>query len=260
MTQNTPIPDAALAELDRLHAAATPGELQARGFRLSHTANRRIDFSVEHLDEIGQLGTGPYQAIPFARREDAEWHAALHNAYLPLRQRLTDAESRLAEAERDRDELEAELEETRANSIEYEKDCTKALCGLAREFDYEWDGDGATADELREFISETVRHLRGYRDAEAVRRAKADCYDRICEHLGVESNVLGAIAARDAQQRREGAAGAESLWRIMYEPSFLGITAMTAGNFKAEIYGVIAYGDTPAKAIEQAAQRLREGK
>jgi len=85
-----------IAELKRLWAAATPGELQARGFRLSHTANRRIDLNVEHLDEIGQIGTGPYQAIPFARREDAEWHAALHNAFPDLIAALE-----AAEAERD---------------------------------------------------------------------------------------------------------------------------------------------------------------
>ncbi len=50
--------------------------------------------------------------------------------------------------------------------------------------------------------------LRQYQEDETQRRAKADCYDRICEGLGVQSNVLGAISARDAQQRREGAAEA----------------------------------------------------
>jgi len=79
-------------ELRALHAAATPGELQAVGYRLSHVKNRNIDFTVEHLDEIGQIGTGPYQAIPFARREDAAWLAAAHNNLIRIVDRLERAE------------------------------------------------------------------------------------------------------------------------------------------------------------------------
>ena len=168
---NNPLTDEQLAELDRMYAAATKG---------------------------------------MNWHEVAFWHAAIAQRYPALRQRLLDAESRLAEAERERDELEAELEEARANSIEYEKDCTKALCGLAREFDYEWDGDGATADDLREFISETVRHLKKMRDG---------------------------LAARDAQQRREGAAE----W-----------LEADANNADSQLW-------TREKQL-QAAKRLREGK
>ena len=81
--------------------------------------------------------------------------------------------------EGEREALECEVEELKDNSIEYEKDCTKALCSLARELDYEWDGDGATADDLREFISETLADLK--------RR-------------------VSNLASCDAKQRREGAA------------------------------------------------------
>lgn len=122
MTNNpTPITDAALAELDRLHAEAQK--------------------------TTWQMG---------AARE-------IYGKYPALRQRLADAE-------RERDELEVELEEARANSIEYEKDCTKALCSLAREFEYEWDMDGATADDLREFISETLTELQ--KQAQRLREEK----------------------------------------------------------------------------------------
>ena len=110
MPNNTPIPDAELAELRRLHGEAQKTTWQAGAAR-----------------EI-------YAAFP---------------ALL----------ARLEAAEKDRDNLEAELEEARDDSADYEKDCKKALCGLARELDYEWDGDGATADDLREFISETLTEL-----------------------------------------------------------------------------------------------------
>jgi hypothetical protein len=45
--------------------------------------------------------------------------------------------------------------------------------------------------------------LRRYREDETQRRAKADCYDRICDSLGVPSNALAALADRDARQRLE---------------------------------------------------------
>ena len=113
-TNNTPIPDAELAELRRLHAAA------------EETGSLHINFAVAQ--------NAIYRAFPGLL-------------------------ARLEAAEKDRDDLEAEVEELRANSIEYEKDSTKALCSLAREFDYDWDGDGATADDLREFISTTLDEL-----------------------------------------------------------------------------------------------------
>ena len=150
MAGNTdPITDERLAELDRLRAEATPGELQSRGYRLSHTANRRIDYSVEHVDEIGQIGTGPYQAIPFARVEDAKWHAAVHNAYPALR-------ARLAEAEREREER-------------------RIQAGRAQE---------------------ALRFLMNGLPAN----------DAVWAAYGNADSARAWLAARDAQQRREGAA------------------------------------------------------
>ncbi len=95
-------------------------------------------------------------------------------------------------------------------------------------------------------LLEYVRGLEGERDR--WKAAYADLY----------SGEGGK--SRDTQQRREGAKESDTLWRIMYEPSFLGITAMTAGNFKVEIYGLVEFGETPAAAIEQAAKRFREAK
>ena len=74
-----------LDALDKTYAAATPGELRGVGYRLSHVNNTRIEYDVRHIDEIGEPGYGqPYQAIPFARYQDAQWHAAIHNAYPAL--------------------------------------------------------------------------------------------------------------------------------------------------------------------------------
>ena len=86
-----------------------------------------------------------------------EFAHGMFDAFPALIAALEAAEARI-------DELEAEVEELESNSIEYEKDCTKALCSLAREFDYEWDGDGATADDLREFIATTVEEAVAQRE------------------------------------------------------------------------------------------------
>lgn len=84
------------------------------------------------------------------------------------------------------------------------------------------DADGAWIAASKNAFPDLLAYVRGlevereelrqYQEDETQRRAKSDCYDRICESLGVQSNVLGAIAARDAQQRREGAA--EELKRL----------------------------------------------
>ena len=85
---NNPLTDAALAELDRLFAAATPGEWQVSGSHIYGPDPKR-SLIAQTLD----WPTNSRDAI-----------AALHNAYPALRQRLLDAESRLAEVERERDE------------------------------------------------------------------------------------------------------------------------------------------------------------
>lgn len=65
--------------------------------------------------------------------------------------------ARLEAAEAKADEQEAQIEALELDGEEYEKDCKKALVSMASAFNYEWYGDGATADDLREFIQETVR-------------------------------------------------------------------------------------------------------
>ena len=79
---NNPLPDTALAELDRLQHGTTPRPWLYGKVWLDHVPN--------------------YMAV-----------IALHNAYPALRKRLTDAEARLAEAERERDQLRAEVEDIR---------------------------------------------------------------------------------------------------------------------------------------------------
>jgi len=98
--------------------------------------------------------------------------AALHNAFPSLLARLEAAERKV-------DELEAELEEARDNANGFEKDCKTALVTIATRLGFEWDGDGATADTLLEHVWQTVEEAR---------------------------RQLSGLAARDAQQRREGAA------------------------------------------------------
>lgn len=97
MTNNsTPLPDAALAELDRLHAAA----LFQYGVRRDESA----------WYSLGDHTTGPHiQGDIYADRELLTRLATVWNAYPALRKRLTDAESRLAEAERERDELRGKM-------------------------------------------------------------------------------------------------------------------------------------------------------
>lgn len=162
---NKPISDAELAELKRLQAAAIIGTVNVDGSTVYSLENGCNDVW------FGVNVKGNHQKHDQRRVTAAQYIAALHNAFPAIL-------ARLAEAERERDELECQVEELEANAIEYEKDCTKALCGLARDLDYEWDGDGATADELREFISGLLS----------------------------ERGISKALADRDAQQRREGSA------------------------------------------------------
>jgi hypothetical protein len=179
MLENNPITDAELAEVKRRHAAATPGKLRAVGYRLSHEANREIHQTVFHLDEIGQIGTGPYQAIPFARREDAEWHAALHNAFPGLLARLEAADIEL-------------------QGWRHERAMTLTAFAHVRD-----GGDAAL-----------IGHPNGSVFGDALR---------------------DMIAARDAQQRREG---------VLEGLNMAGI--------------ILSANDDPEVAIKQAAKRLRK--
>jgi len=124
--------------------------------------------------ELAELRRLHEQTLHIERTSDefCEILCAMHNAFGPIL-------ARLEAAERERDNLEAELEEARENANGFEKDCKTALVTLATRLGFEWDGDGATADTLLEHVMETVD--------EAKRR-------------------MSGITERDAKQRREGAA------------------------------------------------------
>jgi len=192
-----------------LHAAATGGKW------CEFAGSLTIEVDGHVVEEIAQFTS-------YNRGNNGRAIAALHNAFGPLI-------ARLEAAERERDDLEAEVEELRDNSIEYEKDCTKALCGLAREFNYEWDGDGATADDLREFISEIVVDAKQRLEAaereqqrvhelanrlldanngliDTIRKLDPEALCDWHDSIGGDEYLQRWLAARDAQQRRDGAA------------------------------------------------------
>lgn len=153
-TSANPIPDDQLAEVKRLHAAATKGKLRAVGYRLSHEANREIGQTVFHLDEIGQIGTGPYQAIPFARREDAEWHAALHNASGPIL-------ARLEAAERERDRWKIAYAEEFSGQTRQAADAQQRREGAAEAWDIVAERSKLVGDAAGEtYATEAAKRLR----------------------------------------------------------------------------------------------------
>jgi hypothetical protein len=159
----TPIPDAELAEVKRLHAAANGHKLRVK----PGTGRIEIDSSVP-----GYVGVCGWES-------DAESFAALHNAFPGLL-------ARIEAAERER--------------------------------------DTATDDEAGHWIG-IIRSL----DQENL----CDVFDG----LGFEENLRQWLAARDAQQRRKGAA---EVWGIVAERSKL------VGDTAGETYAT------------QAAKRLRE--
>ena len=62
--------------------------------------------------------------------------------------------ARQLESAQDRiEELESEQERV---SAEFEGECTKELCRLLKDLDYEWDGDGVTPDQGFQFIRDTL--------------------------------------------------------------------------------------------------------
>lgn len=72
-----------LARAREVIAKATPGPLGAAGGYLTARNPEGVSFSrsIFHLREIGQdRGSSPFQAIPFARREDAAKAALAWNA------------------------------------------------------------------------------------------------------------------------------------------------------------------------------------
>lgn len=93
---NNPLTDAALAELDRLRESVP---VNTWGVSKSPRDGRvQVHNGQIQVCAVWSTYTNPAQGT-------AEYIAALHNAYPPLRQRLTEAESRLADAERERDAM-----------------------------------------------------------------------------------------------------------------------------------------------------------
>lgn len=175
-TKNEPLPDAALAELDRLHAAATPGEWRPEvpawnkhrrncKTAISSPTGTVLNTITPKVPRDGVIGYRPPGECKIA-----QYISALHNAYPALRQRLLDAESRLAEAERERDELRAK--------------------------------NAAKEDLIREW-ARYVHTPTGERDTTVAERFWKDIEARF---FGGEFDSLRWLTDRDAQQRREGAA------------------------------------------------------
>lgn len=164
MPENNPITDAELAEVKRLHAAATPGEWQAQ------TYSNYAGWSVWAPDGAGCIAerwypTGTQDEIP---RNDL-WIVASHNAFGPLI-------ARLEAAERERDELREELAYIK-QQLEW----------------VEENGDTYQKSALMDFIRRTIHGI---------------------SHTAA---MKEALAARDAQQRREGAAAENDYWADEHE-------------------------------------------
>jgi len=218
--------DDQIAELERLYAASTKGVWQSAYYckpdgtdiktlddvikSITYAVNNSpltalFGVTVSEGQDIGFTGNG------LTSQANADAIAALHQAFPFLLRRLR-------EAERERDEAEQEVEELKTNADEYEKDCTKALFAIANECEYEWDGDGATADDLREYISTTLEEctkneqplLDQIRVIERERAHLAGEVVQLREKLEQGRNdmatMLTAMEARDARQRKLGAA------------------------------------------------------
>lgn len=130
--ENNPISNDQLAELDRWREAA-PVNKWAVG---KSPRNGRVQVHNGQIQvcAVWSTYTNPAQGT-------AEYIAALHNAYPALRQRLLDAESRLAEAERERDAAAKEWEAVVAENstllahmpeqINVERSFRRTVAGLA---------------------------------------------------------------------------------------------------------------------------------
>lgn len=136
-TENTPIPDAELAEVKRLHAAATPGEWRAE--QEAEFDEDGYSGEIENHLVVGPIYTQIYNGdeIPNVRdvvcavglsahaRHGANKKAiiALHNAFGPLL-------ARLEAAERERDEASKENDFMRLRLAESDKACV--YCDLPK--------------------------------------------------------------------------------------------------------------------------------
>ena len=158
---NNPIHDEQLAELDRWREAA-PVNKWAVG---KSPRNGRVQVHNGQIQvcAVWSTFTNPAQGT-------AQYIAAMHNAYPALRQRLLDAESRLAEAERERDELRAK--------------------------------NAAKEDLIREW-ARYVHTPTGERDTTVAERFWKDIEARF---FGGEFDSLRWLTDRDARMKREGAA------------------------------------------------------
>jgi len=172
MPNNTPIPDAALAELDRLHAAATPGPWEAGGkvtcdCGSSPNCWHQYEAQADIFPPLGE--SGPVATVSAVEHENAPYIAALHNAYPAMRQRLLAAESRLAEAERERDRWKARYAEEYSGPTRKDRDAQQRR-------------DGALAEiEGLEFYTQLVEQLLTHHPSEIQSVAERVFYERAKE-------------------------------------------------------------------------------
>lgn len=193
---NNPIPDAALAELDRLHAAATPGEWRPdvpawnKHRRNCKTAISSPTGTVLNTVTPKVLRDGVIGYRPPEECKIAQYIAALHNAYPALRQRLLDAESRLAEAEREIEFLRSagEAEVNFWVNVIRSLD-TENLCDF-------FDGEGAK-EELQRWLAA--------RDAKQRREGAAEWLEKfVAIAAGLSTPVTLRILQAEANRLREG--------------------------------------------------------
>lgn len=225
MPSPNPITDAELAEVKRLHAAATPGEWRAE--QEAEFDEDGYSGEIENHLVVGPIYTQIYNGdeIPNVRdvvcavglsahaRHGANKKAiiALHNAFGPTL-------ARLEAAERERDELREESAYIK-QQLEW----------------VEENGDTYTKESLLDFIRRTIHAI------------------------GHTAVIKEALAARDAQQRREGAI--EALEGIAKDHGVDGGKAYIAKVVYREFPDLLhmSVGVVDAADLMQAAKRLREG-
>lgn len=198
--------DMTTSELRALHAAATPGDWHrdknsGMSCDVRASGKRKVAITFIGSDAKTEKGRRKYKQ---ECDDNAAFIAAAHN-------NLPAILDRLERAERERDEAEERVEELEAGAIEYEKDCRSALQQLANHYNYEWDQDGATADQLREFIQEEIDHSErnlAARDARMKALGAAEWLEAYIDGLsagnaGAPGSMVAILREEAARMRRE---------------------------------------------------------
>lgn len=138
MPNNTPIPDAELAEVKRLHAAATQGRW--RGDRYDETVKYWIVIEKSgNLEPVVQLSV---RGDDFgASEQDCDWIMAAHNTFPGIL-------ARLEAAERERDELASVVK-----SPEYRQMLADLANLPARDAQQQREGAAKGIEQAREMLS-----------------------------------------------------------------------------------------------------------